>query len=56
MESIQTEQRKENELCKMRVDLGNSVTPSNIIAFLLQESQRESREERGRKCISRDYS
>lgn len=29
MESNQAEQKRKKELCKMRIDLGNSVSPSN---------------------------
>ena len=47
MESNQAEQkRRKKELCKIR-DLGNSVTPSNVIIFVLQESQKKEREKRG---------
>ena len=36
MENNQDEQkRKKKELRKMRIDLGNSVTPSNIIILIL---------------------
>jgi len=33
MENNQAEQKK--ELCKTRIDLGNSVIPSNVITFVL---------------------
>lgn len=34
MENNEAEQKKE-ELCNMRTDLGNSVTPSPVITFIL---------------------
>ena len=35
MESSQAEQKREKKLYKMRIDLENSVTLSNIIIFIL---------------------
>ena len=32
---IKLNKREKKELWKMRIDLGNSVTPSNIITFIL---------------------
>ena len=49
MESNQSEQKREKKLCNMRTDLGNSVTPSNIITFVLQESREKKKEKRGQK-------
>ena len=34
MESNQVEEKREKKSCKLRVDLGNPVTPSNIIFVL----------------------
>ena len=35
---------KREELWNRRTDLGNSVTPSNIVTLILQESQKRKRE------------
>ena len=35
MESNKTEQVRGKKLCKMRIDLENSVTPSSIVTFAL---------------------
>ena len=40
--------REKEELWNMSIDLGNSVTPSNVTSFILYESQKK-REKRGQK-------
>lgn len=35
----------------MRVDVGNSVTPPNVITFKLQESQKKEERERGTENV-----
>ena len=45
MESNQTEPMREGKICKMRIDLGNSVTPSSVITFVLWESQKKREKE-----------
>ena len=50
MESTQAEQVRE-KICKLRINLGNSVAPSNIITFALEGPKKEKREKRGRKFI-----
>ena len=32
---------EKEELCNTRIDLGNSVTPSNVVTVILQESQKK---------------
>ena len=49
MESNQAEQNREKEFCNIRIDLKNSVTPSNIITSILQESKKKKRENKGQK-------
>ena len=39
-------EREKEELCKTRIVLGNSVTPSDVITFVLEESQKK-REKKG---------
>ena len=36
--------RMTNKYCRIRIDLGNSVTPASIITFALQGSKKEKRE------------
>ena len=38
--------REKEKLCNMRTDLGNSVTPSNVITLALKESQKKKSEKR----------
>ena len=49
MESDQAEQKREKELCKIRIDLGNSVTLSNTnnlcIIGITEEEEREKGQE-----------
>ena len=41
---IKLNKRENKELCKMRIYLGKPVTPSNIIAFRVEGSQKKKRE------------
>ena len=50
VESNQAELKREKESCKMRIDLGNSVTPSNV-TLILQKSQKKKREKKGAKNL-----
>ena len=52
MESNQAEQKRERkELCKTKIDLGNSVSLSTIITFILWEAQEKKRERGAKKSI-----
>ena len=46
MKSNQAEQVREKSLCKIRIGLGDSVTPLSVKTFALQDSRRR-REKRG---------
>lgn len=37
--------RKKEELWIMRIDFGNSVTPENVIIFIIRVSEQEERKE-----------
>ena len=50
MEINQVEQMRERK-CKMRIHLGNSITPSSRIAFVLYVSQKEKRKDRNTNTI-----
>ena len=41
--------REKEELCNTKIDLGHSVTPSKVITFVLQESQKKKIEKTGHK-------
>ena len=55
MENNEAEQNREEKFWIMRVGLENSVTPSNIIAFLSYASHRNKRE-KGQEVYLRKYS
>lgn len=44
MEKYEAEQRRKRILNTIIIDLGNSVTPSNVIKVISQESKKEERE------------
>ena len=41
--------REKEELFNMRIDSGNSMIPSNIITFILYESEKKNREKKRQK-------
>lgn len=49
MKSNQAEQKGEKRIMQRRIDLGKSVTPSNITTFLLEVSQKKKKGKRDQK-------
>ena len=46
--------KREKELCKMKTDLGNSVTPSNIINILIIGVSEVEEREKGAENLSEE--
>ena len=43
--------KRGKELCNVSSDLGNSVTPLNVVTLILRESQEKKREKKGEENV-----